>query len=140
MGKKIVIIGGRIYGCELAEFLVKRGRQVTIVDSANAPGEGMTGDDKFQLFPWFDKEGVKMYFDVKYDTITNAAVEITTKEGQKFTPEADSVITALPPQPNPDLVNELKGKVDEVYLIGDCREPGGIHSAIADGAILGNSI
>ncbi len=140
IGKKVVIIGGRIHGCELAEFLVKRGRQVTIVDSANAPGEGMTGDDKFQLFPWFDKKGVKTYFDIKYDTITDTAVEVTTKEGQKLILEADSVITALPLQPNTDLMNKLKGKVDEVYFIGDCREPGGIPNAIADGAILGNSI
>ena len=140
IGKIVVIIGGRIHGCELAEFLVKRGRQVTIVDSANAPGEGMTGDDKFQLFPWFDKKGVKTYFDIKYDAITDTAVEITTKEGQKLILEADSVITALPLQPNTDLMNKLKGKVDEVYACGDCREPGLIPDAIADGAILGNSI
>jgi len=61
IGKQVVIIGSRIHGCELAEFLVKRGRQVTIVDSVEALGEGMTGDDTFQLFPWFDKKGVKRY-------------------------------------------------------------------------------
>ena len=34
VGKRVVIIGGRIQGCEIAEFLVKRGRQVAIVDEA----------------------------------------------------------------------------------------------------------
>ena len=32
LGKRVVIIGGGIQGCELAEFLVKRGRKVTIVE------------------------------------------------------------------------------------------------------------
>ena len=40
VGKKVVIIGGGIQGCELAEFLVKRNRKVTIVDSADALGTG----------------------------------------------------------------------------------------------------
>ena len=39
IGKKVVIIGGGIQGCELAEFLVKRNRKVTIVDSAETLGE-----------------------------------------------------------------------------------------------------
>ena len=40
LGKKVVIIGGGIQGCELAEFLIKRGRKVTIVDSADALEKG----------------------------------------------------------------------------------------------------
>ena len=63
VGKRVVVIGGRIHGCEIAEFLVKRGRQVSIVDEIpeDKLGEGMTGDDKYSLFPWFDKKGVERY-------------------------------------------------------------------------------
>ena len=43
IGKKVVIIGGAIQGCELAEFLVKRGRKVTIVDTAETLGDGIAG-------------------------------------------------------------------------------------------------
>ena len=31
IGKRVVIVGGAIQGCEPAEFLIKRGRKVTIV-------------------------------------------------------------------------------------------------------------
>jgi NADPH-dependent 2,4-dienoyl-CoA reductase/sulfur reductase-like enzyme len=41
VGKKVVIIGGGIQGCELAEFLTWRGRQVTIVDTDDVLGKGM---------------------------------------------------------------------------------------------------
>ncbi len=140
IGKRVVIIGSRIHGCEVAEFLVKRGRQVTIVDSVEALGEGMTGDDKFQLFPWFDKKGVKRYLGVKYNEITSKGLSITTKEGQKLIIEADTIITALPLQHNTDLIESLEGKVSEIYFIGDCKEPKLIADAIADGALVANSI
>lgn len=140
VGKRVVIIGSRIHGCEVAEFLVKRGRQVTIVDSVEALGEGLTGDDKFQLFPWFDKKGVKRYLGIKYNEITSKGLSITTKEGQKLIIEADTIITALPLQRNTDLIKSLEGEVSEIYFIGDCKEPKLIADAIADGALVANSI
>ena len=40
IGKKVVVIGSGLQGCEIEEFLIKRGREVTIVDTAEAFGEG----------------------------------------------------------------------------------------------------
>ena len=34
-------MGGNIQGCQTAEFLVKRGRKVTIVDTAKEIGDGL---------------------------------------------------------------------------------------------------
>ena len=140
VGKRVVIIGGRIQGCELAEFLVKRSRQVTIVDSVDALGDGMTGDDRFQLFPWFVKKGVKRLLGVTYNEVTNKGLTVTTKEGKELTLEADTIITALPLQPNTKLRESLEGKVSETYFIGDCIDPKLIADAIAAGATMGNFI
>jgi 2,4-dienoyl-CoA reductase (NADPH2) len=140
IGKQVIVIGGKIHGCEVAEFLVKRGRQVTIVDSVDSLGEGMTGDDMFQLFPWFDKKGVKRYLGVKYNEISSDRLSITTKEGNELIIEADTIITALPLQRNTDLIKSLDGKISEIYSIGDCKEPKLIADAIADGALVANSI
>jgi 2,4-dienoyl-CoA reductase (NADPH2) len=43
LGKHVVVIGGRLHGCQTAEFLVKRGRKVTIVDACSLEqiGEGL---------------------------------------------------------------------------------------------------
>lgn len=140
VGKRVLVIGGRIHGCEVAEFLVKRGRQVTIVDSADALGEGMTAYDKFQLFPWFDRKGVRIFSGISYNGINGKRLTITTKEGDKLTLEADTIITALPLQPDTEIVNSLTGKAPEVHFIGDCQEPRLIADAIAAGAITGNSV
>ena len=140
VGKKVVVIGGRIQGCETAEFLTKRGRQVTIVDSADALGEGMTGDDKALLFPWFDKKGVKRYMGVKFESIAGGKLNVTTKDGQKLTLEGDTVMTALPLSPNNDIMNQMKGKAPEVYFIGDCTDPKLISEATATGALIASAI
>jgi 2,4-dienoyl-CoA reductase (NADPH2) len=138
--KRVIVIGSTIHGCELTEFLIKRGRQVTIVDSIDSLGEGMTGDDMSQLFPWFDKKGVKRYLGAKYKEITSKGLSIINKEGQELIIEADTIITALPLQCDTDLKKSLSGKVSEIYLIGDCKEPKLIADAIADGALVANSI
>ena len=61
IGKNVVVIGGALQGCELAEFLVKRGRNVTIVEQADMTGRG---DGRRRLFSylmiWFEKKGVEM--------------------------------------------------------------------------------
>ena len=123
LGKRVVIIGGGIQGCELAEFLVKRGRNVTIVDEAEELGEGMIKHLKQQLFFWFRKKGVVMMAGVKPVAVTAKGLTILTKEGYKKTIEADSVVPAIPMRPNMELFESLQGKVPEVYAIGDCNNP-----------------
>jgi 2,4-dienoyl-CoA reductase (NADPH2) len=135
VGKTIVLIGGRIQGCETAEFLTKRGRKVTIVDTSENIGEGMTGDDKALLFPWFDKKGVKRYLGAKLERIANGKLNIVTKEGEKITLEADTLMTALPLAPNDDLMKKFQGKAPEVYFVGDCSDPKLIAEATATGAL-----
>ena len=140
IGKRVIIIGGAIQGCELAEFLVKRGRKVTIVDTTEALGEGMTVDDQLRLFPWLDEKGVARLTGVKYEEITDKGLAIITKDGERKTLEADTIVLALPLKPNTDLLKSLDGKVPEIYPIGDCREPRLIADAIADGSRIAYTI
>jgi 2,4-dienoyl-CoA reductase (NADPH2) len=140
VGKRVVVIGGKIQGCETAEFLTKRGRQVTLVDTEEALGEGMTGDDKALLFPWFDKKGVKRYMGVKFESISNGKLNVTTKDGQKITLEGDTLMTALPLSVNTEIMDKMKGKAPEVYFIGDCNDPKLIAEATAAGALTASKI
>jgi 2,4-dienoyl-CoA reductase (NADPH2) len=142
VGKKVVIIGGRIHGCETAEFLIKRRRQVTIIDTAEESnfGQGMTGDDKYLLFPWFEKKGVEHFSGVKIEGLTCNRLKIVTQDGRKLTLEADTFLSALPLLPNDTLMNELKDKAKEVYFIGDCIEPRLIAQATAAGSLIAHQI
>ncbi len=134
IGKNVVIIGGGLHGCELGEFLTKRGRKVTIVEKAEKFGDGMIEVYRSHLMYWFEKKGVILIGGVKeYVEITDKGLTIVTKDGKRQTLQADTFVPALPLTPNTVLLQELSKKVPEVYGIGDCKEPGLIADAIGTG-------
>ena len=134
IGKRVVIIGGSLHGCELGEFLAKRGRQVTIVEKSEMLGQGMVDVIQAYLFKWFRKKGVTLISGVKeYVEITKKGLTIINKDGEKETIKADTIIPALPLTPDMKLYESLKGKVPEIYAIGDCKEPLLIADAISKG-------
>lgn len=141
LGKRVVIIGGAIQGCELAEFLVKRGRKVTIVDTAETLCELMPVRNKIKLLKWLPKKGATLISGIKeYVEITKNGLVIITGEGKRQIIEADTIVTALPLRPNTELFKTLEGKVPEIYNVGDCREPRLIINAIAEGNHIARSI
>ena len=140
IGRKIILIGGSIHGCELAEFLVKRGRKVIILETSGELGTGLPGVLKPKLLKWLAKKGVTMMTEIKYEEVTGSGLTITTKEGEKKTIEADTILPAEPLRPNAELFKALQGKVREIYCIGDCKEPRLISDAIADGFKIANTI
>jgi len=141
VGKKVVVIGTDIHGCELGEFLTKRGRKVILIDKAENPGEGMINHLKFQLFWWFRKKGVEMVNGVQeYVEINDKGIVILTADGFKRTIEADNVIPASSLQPDTALLEKLKNKVPEIYAVGDCAEPKLIVDAVGSGFNVARSI
>jgi 2,4-dienoyl-CoA reductase (NADPH2) len=140
IGKRVVIIGSGLHGCETAEFLVKRGRKVTIVDTAEEPGEAMIDFRLGLLLDWFEKKGVTLINGVKSMEITAKGLSFVSREGKKKTLEADSVLPTAPLTANATLFKSLEGKAPEVYAVGDCGEPRMIVDAIADGWEIGNKI
>ena len=142
VGKRVVIIGGAIQGCELAEFLVKRGRQVTIVEKNTAEtfGEGLASIKKFYLLNWLVKKGVSMMAEVTCEEITDIGLTIITKEGRRLLIQADTIVSATALSPNTELQETLNGKASEIYSIGDCQEPRLIINAISDGYHIARAI
>jgi 2,4-dienoyl-CoA reductase (NADPH2) len=135
VGRRVVIIGGAIQGCELAEFLVKRGRQVTIVEenAAEKFGEGLGAIKQFYLINWLRKKGVAMMAEVKYEEVAERGLVVATREGKRLVLEADTIVSATALSPDTGLFEALRGKAPEVYAVGDCREPRLIIDAISDG-------
>ena len=142
IGKQVVIMGGEHHGCEIGEWLVKHGRQVTICHTGEKFAEGMTVDDQLRLFPWFENKGVKLYGGVKYEEINDKGLVITTRQGEKLTLEADTIMPSLFIKQNLGLAEKLKGKAAEIYTVGSCSkpEPDLMVDAMAAGARVGYQI
>jgi 2,4-dienoyl-CoA reductase (NADPH2) len=123
IGKRVVIMGGEHHACELAEFLAKRGRKVTVVNPGNVWAEGMTKDDQAFLWPWFKEKGVVLIESAKFVEVVKEGLVITTKEGKNMTIEADTVLPSTLLKQNLDMMEKVKGKVKEVYAVGSCTKP-----------------
>jgi len=141
--KNVVIMGGRLHGCQTAEYLLHLGRNVTIVDEGSKKD---IGDGLLEVFMkpllmyWLEDHGVKFVTEVKYKEITGKGLVVTTKDGKEQVIEGDTIITALPLKPNTSFINSMKGKAKEVYSIGDADTPAYIVDAIAAGAKLGYTL
>jgi 2,4-dienoyl-CoA reductase (NADPH2) len=140
IGKNVVIIGGGIHGLQTAVFLVKRGRKVTVVETAEKMGKMVIENHKVRLFGWLAQKGVTLYPGVRYEEITDKGLTITTKEGERKTLAADTIVPALPMVPDTGLIKSLKGIAPEIYQIGDCEDPALIIDAIGDGSRIGRAI
>jgi len=141
VGRRVVIVGGAMQGCELAEFLVLRGRRVTILEKAPQLGEGLGSESATRLFKWMHLRGVTMVPGVRaYKQITKDGIAFVDKDDNDVFLEVDTVLTALPFTPDTRLLETLTGRVPEVHAVGDCREPGLIAHAVADGAEAGRKV
>jgi 2,4-dienoyl-CoA reductase (NADPH2) len=140
VGKHTVIVGGGIQGCETAEFLVKRGRQVTITEPTDTVGTGIPLLQWELLHDWLLKKGVAILTGVKYQEVNDKGLVITDVDGKVRTLEADSVMVTLPLNPNTGLYDALQGKVPELHLIGDSKTPGLIMDAVAAGFEAGRIV
>lgn len=142
VGKKVVVVGGTLHGCELTEFLVKRGRSVAMVHDGPEQdlGKGMTVDDLKNLWPWLKKMNVTIYSEVKYERVTDEGFVVTTREGRSMMLQADSILTTQDLVPNTGLADRLRSLVPEVHNVGSSADPGLIVDAVRDGARIGYAI
>ena len=138
----VVIMGGTLHGCELAEFLVKRHREVVIAHDGPAKelGQGMTTDDLENLWPWFKLKRVTLWPEVEYRGIVDRGLEIQLPDKRVFVLEGKNVITTQDWKANTKMIGELAGLADETYIVGSSKEPGWIVDAIREGALAGYSV
>ncbi len=142
VGDSVVVMGGTLHGCELAEFLVKRGREVVIMHNGPTSelGDGMTKDDLENLWPWFKLKHVPIWTDAEYREIEKRGVKIRVPDKRVFVLEGKNIMATQDWGPNQKAIQELSGLVAETHVIGSCREPGWVVDAVREGALAGYAI
>jgi 2,4-dienoyl-CoA reductase-like NADH-dependent reductase (Old Yellow Enzyme family)/thioredoxin reductase len=134
VGEKVVVIGGELVGCETAEFLADQGKQVTVVRRGAAMAEKLSPSARELLLLRLEAKGVTLLTGVKYEEISEKGLTIITREGERKTLEADTIVLAAGARSDIELFQALQGKVKEVYLAGDCVQPRRIVDAISEGS------
>ncbi len=134
-GSKVVIIGGELVGCELADVLSEqKGRDITILRRGK---EFMTGTRvggmRFALLNRLVERGVKLMPGVAYKEATAKGLLVSNENGQEQFLPADIIIIAAGSVQDTALVSVLRGIIPEVYIIGDASQPRQILQAIHEG-------
>ena len=134
VGQKVVVVGGGRVGCETAELLASRGKEVTLV---RMTGHGRLAGDmgvmtRRQFLAKLRQSPIAIEAHSPVERITREGV-IIGKDGQSVLVEADSVVLAPAPGSDNQLAEQLKGLVPELHIIGDSAEPRGIADAIHEG-------
>ena len=143
IGRRVVIIGGRIEGVQGAIFLNKRGREVCVLEDGAELGKGIPPRYMDRVRPWFDKRGITARTEVTFKEITSRGVVYLDKDGKEHLAEGDSVMVLTSQVPDFSLKNSIEGFVPEVHMAGSVNgaEVGSlIINAIENGRRIGCSL
>lgn len=141
-GKKTVVVGGGLVGCETALWLAQNGIHVTIVealDKVMAVNGPLCAANKEMLEALLPFNGVEIITGAKVKEFANGEVKVDTKEGSK-TIMSDSVILSVGYKEENTLYNNLQFDIPDLYLLGDAKKVSNIMYAIWDAFEVANHI
>ena len=132
VGGAVVVVGGALIGCEIALYLAQKGKELTIVEILSSPARNMGEPDRMHLLKLLADVNVRILTETHVSEIMDDGLVIVDKYGKQNKLSSDTVVLAAGLKPNSRL-EALKGKVPEIYAIGDCVEPRKVINAIWEG-------
>ncbi len=121
---KVVVVGGRFIGMEVAIWLAEEGQDVSLVTKAGL-GENGIRLEKATFKTLAEKlveKRVPLYLHATVLQISDQAV-IFSMGGEVYSLPADTVILAVGMRSEASLASELEGSAAEIHMVGDCVRP-----------------
>ena len=140
IGDRVVVVGGGVVGCETAEYLAAKGRQVTILE--------LRGDVAPELVPWTRRmllerliaSHVEILLQAQVKAIQPSRVLYDRKGVTGEIAPVDTVVLACGARSRRDLVEQLQTSGVPLYVVGDASQPANIAEAIRSGFELGHQL
>ena len=139
-GKRVVVIGGELVGCEAAEYLAEQGCAVTVTRRGNEMATSIGPSLRQFFLERLQRKGVTLMPGVHYVEARPGSLVVKTPEGNTRVLEADTLVLATGSVANTSLADELAGQIGEVHVVGDCREPRAIVDAVREGYEAGSKL
>lgn len=140
VGDRVLVIGGGATGLETAEYLAERGRRVTVVEMLDSFAADMGGTVAFHLRWRLKKLGVELVRNTRVQAITDRGVRVWHRGGEEMWDRFDTIVIALGVKPRDERWESLRGRVAELYVIGDAAGPGRGADAIRQGTEVGRRV
>lgn len=131
-GKKVVIIGGGLVGCETGLWLAQKGSDVTIVEMAKdilGGPHGLPHMNHYMLEDLLAFHKVNIHTNTMVAAVGDNKVSVKNTEGTYDIP-ADTVISAIGYRENKTIYEQLKDYDLPVHNIGDSQKVHNIMYAI----------
>ena len=133
-GRKTLVVGGGMVGCETADFLGEQLRDVTIVELL----DDVATEEPMQVRPFLMERlsgyGVKILTGTRVLKFTGDGV-IAARDGSEITVDGfDTIVLAIGTRSVNTLEATLSGKVPELYVIGDALQARQALQAVEEGA------
>ncbi len=129
LSKRIVVIGGGLVGLELTEYLVARGREVTVLEPSANLGRELSIIRRAKVIHELREDKVSMHTNATVHEILADRVRFDL-EGEVQEVPADNVIIAMGAAPDVSMADALVKAGVRAVAVGDCQEVGYIEGAI----------
>jgi len=137
LGRRVTIVGGGLVGCELAEFLIERGREVTVLEEGPVLGAGFAHPRRWRVLYELRGHGARLETGARVVEIGAKEVRFEQMGADGATEArsvpADNVLLATGLVENRALAASLEGQGFDVREIGDGTGVGYIEGAIHGG-------
>lgn len=140
VGKRVLIIGGGLAGCEVADLLSGRGNSVILVEMLEYIIPHPDPPSSFFLRERLKKQGVEIWTSRKVTEISGDKVTLEKKGEEKTVEPVDTVIFAVGYESSRDLAEKMKASPFKIRVIGDALQPRDALEAIYEGAKVGREI
>ena len=134
-GKRVLVVGGGMVGCEAAEFLTEREHLVDMVEMKPVIGEDIVPEARKYIMANLEKHKVNQRVNARVKQFYADGVDYTdTVTGEQSSMRGyDSVVLAMGYRSNNTLEEALKAIVPQVVVIGEARQaPGNSMEATGD--------
>ncbi len=126
IGKRALVVGGGMVGCEAAEFLAERGHEVAIIEMKDTIGADVVPENKPFLFANFEKHNVDLRSGAKVGEFFTDGVSYSLADGTEGELRGfDNIILAMGSRSYNPLEEAVKEYVPEVTVIGEAAKAPG---------------
>jgi len=140
LGEKVLVVGGGGIGAEVADYLSENRKEVTLIEMREGIALDQVGHLQHFLNKRLREKGVQILISTKAIRFEKEGLWVEDRQGTRKLEGFDSIVIALGSIPNDELVKWLKGKVPEIYVVGDASKPREVMEAVFEGEEVGLKI
>lgn len=136
LGGNVLIVGGGMVGCEVAEYLIhsKRGpMEITLIEMTEAIGAGMVPNNLAPMMERLYKSRVKIMTNTKLLSVDGQDVEVEYRGSSMQMKGFTHIIYACGSVAENSLYEEIKDSYEKVICIGDAKGPRQALEAVREG-------